>query len=81
MTSSLMDAVYVPVWVALVVAIPQIVGTVLQFFTHLRINELEKNTNSITDKLVKLTGKAEFAKGVKSEQDKSATSPDLSEEK
>jgi hypothetical protein len=76
--SSLSDAIYVPIWVALVVAVPQILGVIMQFFTHLRINTLEKNTNSIKDELVKVVGESEHAKGLLEGRDIIATSPVIS---
>jgi hypothetical protein len=65
------NPIYVPVWLAIVAAIPQIITLVLNFIvvrrtktTHEAITTLEKNTNGIKDALLTVTGEAEKAKGI-----------------
>jgi hypothetical protein len=60
----------IPVWVALIIVIPQLLGIVLQLFTHRKIELLEQNTNGMKDQLVKVTGEAEFAKGILDQKEK-----------
>jgi hypothetical protein len=45
-------------------AIASIASVLVAFRTHGRVVELEHNTNSIKDALVKVTGESEHAKGV-----------------
>ena len=72
-----------PVELAIIAGCVAVIPTILSFLTFLisKNNErhlaqmkdtvitLEKNTNSIKDELVKVTGEAAFAKGLKSGQE------------
>lgn len=78
------DTAYIPVWLALIAALVAISGTaasitgaILGYLnsrdiqkTKEHVGLLEKNTNSMKDALVKVTGEKAFAEGVKQEQDK-----------
>lgn len=55
----------VSVLLALVTAAMTILNTIVIRRTEKQVVMLEKNTNSIKDALVKVTGEAEFAKGLK----------------
>jgi hypothetical protein len=62
--------------VALISIVPSTITGIVTFLTHIGMQktrtdmaELTSNTNSIKDALVKTTGEAEFAKGLKQGQD------------
>ncbi len=66
---------YVPVWVALVAAIPGIVSAILSFIlqyhqrrnhedTSRRLDFIDASTNGKMDRLLQVTGEAEHAKGM-----------------
>ncbi len=66
---------YIPLWVAIIYGIAPLWNTILQFMLHQkmgtvvqRIEEVETNVNSKMDRLVKVTGESEHAKGVLQEK-------------
>ena len=59
------DAVKIALIIAIVPAVASIVTAVLTLLSTRRIKLLEVNTNSIKDALVKVTGDAAYAKGLK----------------
>lgn len=55
----------VSVLLGVVTAVATILNTIVVRRTEKQVEMLEKNTNSIKDALVQVTGEAEFAKGLK----------------
>ena len=53
-----------------IIAVVMIVSLFIQIRNSIKIEEVHHATNSMKDELVKVTGDAAFAKGVKQEQDK-----------
>jgi len=81
---------YIPVWVALVSGLPSIVAAILGYMnkrsisitaqhvveTKERMKTLEDNTNCKMDKLLEVSNKAEFAKGLLEGKEKHENSKD-----
>ncbi len=76
--------IYVPVWLALIVAVPQILSIISQFIlswrvgqVHAEVKEVRVDMNGKADALLKLTAESEYAKGMKDEQDLTRPRPSL----
>ncbi len=71
---------YIPVWVAIVYGLAPLLNTIGQFILHkkmdnvvTKVEDVKHEVNGKMSQLLKVSGEAEFAKGVLQEKDRNIT--------
>lgn len=72
-----LEPAYVPLWLAVVVAIPQVLAIVANFIlswkmgqVHSEVKAARLEMNGKAAELIKVTGEAKYAEGVKDEKER-----------
>lgn len=58
------DAVYVPIWVQLIISIPGIITAIMAAVNHGKLTEVGRNVNGRLTEYLELTRNSAYAKGV-----------------